>query len=218
MLSGFTHYRRLTNESLGLENAISLEWRPEIDILLTFLHANLACIDFDGVHIHENLDKGERWINTRTIAFNKHVVVTYSEMEEYEFARQQAAFTANRPPPPFAFSFSEYVDNDLARKNDILNIFSNIDINFNENNIFDYISSFTFTYIGYQSIQSWMLEMISGDYNTLYPSYLVAGNGWYMERMKEVYDFWIAEDSDSDINKIFHAFELYTLNCILEVI
>ena len=88
MLSGFTHYRWLTNESLGLNNAISLEWRPEIDILLTALNANLACIDIDGIQIPDNLDKGERWLNTRTIAFNKHVVVTYQEMEESEFIGQ----------------------------------------------------------------------------------------------------------------------------------
>jgi hypothetical protein len=99
----------------------------------------------------------------------------------------------------------------------LVNKLTNIDEFFDASNIAVYISSLSFVNIYYLSIQEWMIEILNNN-NPTYPTLLSENNLWLFSGLNELYNVWSEEGPNSDINKLFNAFEVHTMDCILEVI
>jgi hypothetical protein len=214
-VSYFTHVRCLGDGSADDPYRSNFEFLPEIDALLMFINNRAACVDLNQAPIEENIGK-PRWLNTRIIARNKHIAVIVTESEEEDFANQVNTFTSERPTRPYGFEFEEYRNNVITHREWLINKITNLDNSFNANDILAYISSFNFTDANYASVQQWMLDILNGG-NPTYPDVLSSNNLWLFSGLNGFYETWILEDSSAEINRIFNAFEIYNMDCILEV-
>lgn len=215
-VSYFTHVRCLGDGSADNAYRANLEFIPEIDALLLFINNRAACVDMNGQVVLENTGH-PRWSNQTLVARNKHIAVVYVESDDADFANQIASFTAERPVRPHGFDWGSYVSNVEYHKNWLINSIEEIDENFDINNIRFYIENLSFLDIDYISIQNWMLSTIDNNF-TLFPDTLINNNLWNLESFNRLYLKYISEGPYADIKKLFKAFEIYTMNCILEVI
>lgn len=213
----YIHLRRLHDPDNGISNQIAIEWRPEIDLLMLFINNMLACIDFQGKAIPENTPPQPRWDNITTLAVNKHIMIVSITADESMLNVLNNTFNDDRPPPPYGFEYDEYISTVREHRQWLIDRLTNLDSNFQSADIESYISSFVFSNEIYQSIQNWMIGVFGGDYGTLYPDQLVIQGQWRISQIKQLFDAWVMEFPDADINKMFQAFEIYTMNCILEV-
>lgn len=214
-VSYFTHVRCLGDGSPESPYVSNLEFIPEVDALLLFINNRSACVDFNKNLVEENLTVN-RWTNQIIFARNKHIAVIQTESEEWDFENQINSFTADRPSRPYGFTMQEYIDSVIAHRGWLISRLSEVDEFFDSNDLYGYISSLNFLDSDFLSVQSWMLEMFSG--NPLFPDILLAGGQWRLEGFQQLFAKYNAEGINSDIKKMFKAFEIYNLNCVLEVI
>jgi hypothetical protein len=215
-ISYFTHVRCLGDGSSENPYRSSLEFLPEIDALLMFINHRAACVDLNQKPIDENMGK-DRWSNIRIIARNRHIAVITTESEDSDFENQINSFTEWRPTRPYGFDFESYIQNVSDHRNWLINNLKNIDELFDETAILSYILKLNFDDSDYQSIKNWIVSILNGG-NDIYPDVLSQNNLWLFKGLNRFYDKWSLEGIYSDINKMFNAFEIYNMDCILEVI
>jgi len=214
-VSYFTHVRCLGDGSVENPYVSSLDFIPEIDALLLFINNRSACVDFSKTLIEENLSVN-RWSNQVIFARNKHIAIIQTESEEWDLENQINSFTADRPVRPYGYSFEEYTNAVVNHRNWLISKLVNVEESFDVNNLYGYIAALSFIDEDFQSVQTWMLEMFSG--NPLFPATLLTNNQWNLEALQRLYNKYINEGINSDIKKMFNVFEIYNLDCILEVI
>lgn len=126
-------------------------------------------------------------------------------------------FLQQSPIRPYGFTLSEYVNNVITHRQNLIDNLKNIDISFNENNIVNYLNNFNFFDTDFIDIHNWMNAIIGGD-NILYPSNLLVGPVWSLSQFRQVFAKLTLESDISDVNKMFQAFEIISMNYMLEVI
>lgn len=215
-VSYFTHVRCLGNGSGDDPYRYSFEFLPEINLLLRFINNESACVRLDQTLIAENINK-ERWANTTLIARNKHIAVIHTNLADEDFQQQLSAFSPERPPMPYAFTFEDYINNVISHRAWLIQTIKNIDELFNENDIFNYINNLNFVDDDFTNIKDWIINILNNN-NILYPSLLCSNDRWLFEGWNTLNNKLNQESNNSDIYKMFNAFEVYNMDCILEVI
>lgn len=214
-VSYFTHVRCLGDGTPENPYSPNLEFIPEIDALLLFVNNRSACVDFNKNLIEENLTV-DRWTNQIVFARNKHIIVIQTESEDWDFENQINSFTADRPTRPYGYTMQEYISAVISHRNWLINTLVESDETFDSANIYNYITSLNFIDPDFESVHNWILQMFTD--NPLFPEVLLSNDQWNLEAFQRLYNKYILEGSNSDIKKMFKAFEIYTLDCILEVV
>jgi hypothetical protein len=215
-ISYFTHVRCLGDGSQENPFFYNYEFLPEIDALLMFINNRAACVDLTNNIVSENMSK-PRWFDTINIARNKHITIIYTSSEEEDFANQLASFSSQRPVRPYAETYEAYINAVSNHRIWLIDFLSNVDETFDALDIRQYIQNISFIDEDFSAIRQWMIDIIDGN-NILFPTTLVNDKFWNMENFNRLYSNWTLEGPYSDINKIFKAFEIYNMNCILEVV
>lgn len=73
----YTYVRCLGGSSSDDTRYPSFEFLPDINNLFLYMQNRVACIDFDGRTIEENLGR-DLWVNTNMIAYNNHIAVIHT--------------------------------------------------------------------------------------------------------------------------------------------